>query len=375
MSCIRKQRRCLCRTTAGLSGSALVLVLSLAGAMLAQSGEPAPGPNHDVKIHSTAAGATPWAEPGPGTPVPQWAQQSYQIYLQMRAKANGGTLYTRTAAYEMPDWSGLWTLDGSQGFSWDGPSINTLARGIGAPSAQAILDHCPTFPCQGWLLAALTPRYALQYRQKLAAVAHDVEWDPLSDCLPPGFPRTLIDPFGREFIDTPGETWLTAQTLNDTRRIYTDGRGHIPQDEAFSLWDGDSIGFWDRDTLVVHTLYMRENELQRNQPSLSEEASVIERIRMTGPDTIEDEATIYDPLALREPWHTVIKYDRMTTAHNRMDMYSCDPNVYQTEEGRTDIIIPGQSVTIKRDYRNPENNQNFGLDKVTSYGAKLLKSP
>lgn len=376
----RKMARLQSSGTLGLACGCMALLLCSSSAALAQSGPNAtPTAGADIMIHSSVAGATPWAEPGPATDVPKWAQQSYGIYLQMKAKAHGGT--TRDADH-MPDWSGLWTVDGARGFVWDGTAVDRLARGLGAKSAQALLDHCwhgdtPEFPCKGWLLAALTPQYALRFREKLAAVTKDIEWDPLSDCLPPGFPRgALLDPFGRELIVTPKETWMTSQTLNDIRRIYTDGRGHIAPVESAPLWDGDSIGFWDGDTLVVHTLYVMANmEMQRLQPSLSDEASFIERIRMTGPDTVEDDATIYDPLALRQPWHATIKIVRETDPHNHVNMYGCDPNVYQKANGATDIIIPGQSVTIQRDYRDPTTVQEAGVDKVIEYGAKMLRQP
>jgi hypothetical protein len=52
-------------------------------------------------------------------------------------------------------------------------------------------------------------------------------------------------------------------------------------------------------------------------------------------------------------------------------MYSCDPNVYQLPSGATDIIIPGQTVTIEREYRDPEQPE-YGVDKVMAYGAKVL---
>jgi hypothetical protein len=302
----------------------------------------------------------------------------------MKAKARGGIVRD---ADRMPDWSGLWSLNPAQGLSWDGVSVNRLARGLGAKAAQAILDHCwhgdiPAFPCQGWQLAPLTPEYALLYREKLLAVAHDVEWDPLSDCLPPGFPRTIIQPYGRELIVTPKETWMTGQTLNDIRRIYTDGRGHIPVSESAPLWDGDSIGFWDGDTLVVHTLYVYgRNELARNMPVLSAETSVIERIRMTDPNTITEDATIYDPLALRQPWHSdSIKMIRETSPHDHVNMYSCDPNVYQDSVGATQILIPGQTVTIQRHWSDPSEQQHAGglgggngIDAMIEYGAKFLK--
>jgi hypothetical protein len=293
----------------------------------------------------------------------------------MKAKAHGGTARDPN---HMPDWSGLWAPDPAHGFAWDADVVKE-ARGLGAKPAKAILDHCwqgdkASFPCPGYINGALSPEYAQRFREKLVAVTHDVEWDPLSDCLPPGFPRgALLNPFGRELIVTPKETWMTSQTLNDIRRIYTDGRGHIPEIEAAPLWDGDSVGFWDGDTLVVHTMYVRKHmEMQRLQPDLSEEASFIERIRMIGPDTIEDQATIYDPVALRAPWSSTFRFVRMTDPHNHVNMYSCDPNVYQTATGATDIIIPGQTVTIERPYHDPEDPE-FGVEKVIEYGAKVLK--
>ena len=358
-----------CAAMAALAWSCAALAPS--GTQAAPAAKP---PEGDVWIESSVAGATPWSQPAPSTPVPKWAQQSYKVFLDMKAKAKAAP----ADANHMPDWSGLWTLDPTKGLIWDN-GIEREARGLGPKPAKAILDHCwvgdtANFPCKGYLLGALSQEYALRFRQKLVAVTQGVEWDTLSDCMPPGFPRgALLNPFGRELIVTPKQTWMTSQTLNDIRRVFTDGRGHTPEEEASPLWDGESIGFWDGDTLVVHTLYVREHiEMQRLQPDLSDQASFVERIRITGPDTIEDEATIYDPIALREPWHTVVKFVRMTDPHNHVNMYACDPNVYQTPDGRTDLIIPGQTVTIEREYRNPEN-PTIGLDKVMEYGAKVLK--
>ena len=375
------------KTTAGVACGAAMAALALAGAAFAPSGSraaagaaPAAAPAQkplapgDIWIRSSVSGATPWAQPGPQTAVPKWAEESYKVFLDMKAKAKPGP----ADANRMPDWSGLWALDGTNGMVWDKDTVRE-ALGNGPKPAQAILDHCwqgdkANFPCKGYLNGALTPEHAQRYRQKLVAVTHDVEWDPLSDCLPPGFPRgNLINPFGREFIVSRQQTWMTSQTLNDIRRIYTDGRGHVPMDEAAPLWDGDSIGFWDGDTLVIHTLYLVNHvQMKRLQPDLSDQASFVERWRMASPDRIEVDATIWDPKALRAPWHTVIPFVRMTDPHNHMNMYSCDPNVYQLSTGATDIIIPGQTVTIEREYRNPED-PSIGSQRVIDYGGKILR--
>jgi hypothetical protein len=326
----------------------------------------------DIRIQSTVPGAKALPEPAADTPVPAWAQASYDAYLEMKRKAHGGTQYGRATYAKMPDWSGLWTHE--FGFAWDAQNVNRTALGAGAAVAQAMLDHCIDFPCEGWMTADLTPLYKLRYREKLTAVAHGFEWDQLTDCLPAGFPRMLIDPFYREYIVTPGETWMSAETEGEFRRVYTDGRGHIPEDEAFPLWDGDSIGFWDGDTLVVHTLYLRSEELQRNQPSVSREASTVERIRMIDPNTIEDDVTLWDPIALKKPWHGVQHYLRIDSSHARMDMWSCESNnnVIQTEHGGSTLILPGETVTVKRHYRNPDDVQNEAINRAIAYGAELM---
>ena len=79
----------------------------------------------------------------------------------------------------------------------------------------------------GKTTASLTPAYDAKYRTKLANVAKGVEWDPLSSCLPAGFPRWLTEPFLREIIVTPKETWWTNEQESETRaNLHTDGRGH-----------------------------------------------------------------------------------------------------------------------------------------------------
>jgi len=320
-----------------------------------------------ILIPYSVPGATPSPQPAPDTPVAPQYQESYKVWLEMKAKANGGTKYTRADYAKMPDWSGVWTRVG--GFNWNSPPVvEREATGIGPAAAQAMLDHCKSFPCKGWLEADLTPEYAERYLNKLTAVAHGFEWDQLSDCLPSGFPRFLLNPFFREFTVTPSETWLSQETQGEYRRIYTDGRGHVAEEDGLPLWEGDSIGFWDGDTLVVHTIRVRAEELQRNMPSVSDQASVIERIRMVDPNTIENVATLYDPKVLKKPWTGVHRYVRVTSPVARLDMWSCaeNNNVVPTPEGGSTFILPGEPG-----YKDPDNIQNLWTERAIAYGAKL----
>jgi hypothetical protein len=146
---------------------------------------------------------------------------------------------------DMPDWNGLWTRIGNPFF-----------------------DPEQTF--SQLTTANLLPGPLAELQQRRALSAQGIEYDPISDCSPPGYPRWLAIPFLREFIVTPNQVWLTSETVNNIRRIYTDGRGHPPEGDAYPLWYGDSIGFWHRNTLVIHTSQVRENIFHRNDPRHSE---------------------------------------------------------------------------------------------------------
>lgn len=281
--------------------------------------------------------ANTWDKPAANTPIPSYYQASYQAYLRMKAAAKGGTEYRRATYQSMPDWSGIWTRDPSEGLKFD--------------PKQTSKGFIP-----GPTTADLTPRYKAALEEKLRQVAAGNEWDQLSDCLPAGYPRWLTEPFLREFIVTPSETWWINEQQSEARRIYTDGRGHIPDAEAQPLWDGDSIGFWDGQTLVVHTIRVTHGEYQRSQPDYSSQTSTLERIHQLDHDTLEDEVTVWDPKGLRTPWHVVMHYKRVNTAGARIDMWSCESNnnVVRTPTGGSQFILKGETVTIRRSYKDPD---------------------
>ncbi len=111
--------------------------------------------------------------------------------------------------------------------------------------------------------AKLTPEYERRLVTKLDNIEKGIEFDNLSNCAPPGHPRWMTEPFLREFVVTPDQTYLINEMVNDIRRIYTDGREHIPEGDRYPLWNGDSIGFWDGGKLVIHTNSLRSGQYQR----------------------------------------------------------------------------------------------------------------
>jgi hypothetical protein len=138
-----------------------------------------------------------------------------------------------------------------------------------------------------------------------------------------GFPLMMEAPPPFEILVTP-EQVLMVNLYPEVRHIYTDGRGHIPEDERWPTPWGDSTGHWEGDTLVVDTVSVqRPGIFSLPLPAVSGSAHYVERIRQTGPDRIESEMTIDDPATLTEPWHIKLSYlrargiDRMF--HNTFD--------------------------------------------------------
>ena len=246
---------------------------------------------------------------------------SWDEYQAMKATAQGGQ---KKSFAQLPNWTGLWSHD--NGFNFDPKQVGPIAT------------------------AELTPEYKARYLKKLDNVAKGIEWDPLSSCFPAGYPRWLLEPFLREFIVRPEQVWLVNEAEDEVRRVYTDGRGHMPEDEAFPLWEGDSIGFWDGDTLVIHTNHIRAGQYQRLQPDYSDQASTVERLRMIGPNTMEDIVTVYDPPALVKPWHVRHTYSRETNPDLRINQWVCEENnnVVPTASGSSTFILPGEPG-----YRDP----------------------
>jgi len=270
-----------------------------------------------------AQSASPiWAKLQPVVPY----KSSEEQYAAYRAQA-------KPATNPLPDWSGIWTRDAG------GPPFNFDPAG---GEETSLPGHA-----YGRVTAQITPQNKATLDKRMADIRRGIEWDYLSYCLPAGFPRLLTEPFLREFIVTPKETWWINEQQSEVRRIHTDGRGHVPEEEAFPLWEGDSIGFWDGDTLVVHTTHLKPGFYQRGQPDYSDKTSTVERVRKIDADTIEDLVTVYDPVGLVKPWTVLQHYVRVQNPKEpelRIDMWSCEENnnVVKDQTGATNFVLPGE---------------------------------
>jgi hypothetical protein len=237
------------------------------------------------------------------------------LYQALREEAKGGQQLTWT---NLPDWSGVYSRPLDKGFAFD------------------------TDTPQGALTTAtLTPEYQARLEKRVDDLKRGIEWDPISTCAPPGHPRWLTEPFLREFIVTPEQTWLINEMVNDIRRIYTDGREHVPEEDRYPLPNGDSIGFWDGHKLVIHTNQLQAGIYQRANPDYTDQVETVEIWQKSDDKTLSVDVWVYDPPALAEPWYVKHTYGKLSDPDKslRIRYWNCGENpnnaVFQNQEGTT----------------------------------------
>jgi len=191
--------------------------------------------------------------------------------------------------------------------------------------------------------AARGPSFTPQYEAMRAAAARQAqpEDNSTANCLPPGMPGIMTQPYPMEFLMTPGKVTIVIEAYTEVRHIYTDGRP-LPQDPDPNFF-GTSVGHWEGDTLVVETVGFNDHvEIARGVPH-SEKMKITERFRLTDTDTMAMETTITDPVVLTEPYTTngILKRHRNWT----ISEYICEENnrnyVDQTGKAGINLTLPG----------------------------------
>jgi hypothetical protein len=114
----------------------------------------------------------------------------------------------------------------------------------------------------------------------------------------------------------PGWVAMLHEINHHTRVIPTDGRPHISQN--IRQWQGDSVGRWEGNTLVVDTTNF--SGVAANYRGSSEKLHLIERFTRVSDDTILYEFTVEDPTTWAKPWTAEIS---MTKTQGPVYEWSC----------------------------------------------------
>jgi hypothetical protein len=138
--------------------------------------------------------------------------------------------------------------------------------------------------------------------------------DPTAHCFPAGVPRSMYVPTSFQVIQTSDHivffhervAWRIVRIAQSV-----DKRVHLP--DTMRLWQGDSVGHWEGDTLVVDTTNLNGKEwLNEVGEVVSYAAHVVERFTPAGPDKVNYEATVADPVVYTRPWTIALSFDRQS---------------------------------------------------------------
>jgi hypothetical protein len=187
--------------------------------------------------------------------------------------------------------------------------------------ANVIEEHGPGFALQGAPSIIVDPadgkipyqKWAFDERTIRRRVENAIH-DPQGRCFPAGVPHNMYVPYGAaglQFLQTKDLFTILWEYDHYVRLVPLDGRPHIST--RIELWDGDSIGRWEGNTLVVDTTNLNGKSWLDLSGDFTGKAHVVERFTLVDENTIHYQATIDNPEVFTRPWTISFPYSRVKT--------------------------------------------------------------
>jgi hypothetical protein len=157
------------------------------------------------------------------------------------------------------------------------------------------------------------------------------EQRPLSErclvSLSAGPPVTLVPATDlRQIVQTRDSIVIASEELHEARVIRMNAK-HVPR--AIVSWLGDSIGWWEGETLVIETTNFAPTSAARMGPSslffVSPQTVVTERIARRSNDELSYVFSVEDPTYYTQPWKGETVFRR---SQSRMLEYACHEGNY-----------------------------------------------
>jgi hypothetical protein len=178
-------------------------------------------------------------------------------------------------------------------------------------------------PGGGWLfgrtpavLPKLTPAAQKHFDAYAAAVkAGKVYRDDIGKCWPAGMPIIMTRVWPIAMIQLPTAIYMVSEFMNSLRVVYLDGRQHTDPDIVVRSFNGESVGRWEGDALVVDTRNFTDLDkhwVDQGIPA-SKDFRMIERYTMSKEgNTLRGEWTLIDPQNWEGEWKGVREWRRVT---------------------------------------------------------------
>jgi len=207
-----------------------------------------------------------------------------------------------------PDLQGIWQVL-NLAAAWD-LEPHTASQGVPAGLGVIVDPPAGMIPYQPWAAA-----------RKLENFKQRETGDPLAKCFKPGVPRLTYLPFPFQIVQSPQAVMIFYEYVHNYRTIHLNRKTHV---DGLDFWNGDSIGRWEGNTLVVDVAnFNGQTWLDRAGNFHSEALHVVERYTRTDAGTMTYEATIEDPKVFTRPWKISFPLHLRREPNVRLLEYEC----------------------------------------------------
>jgi hypothetical protein len=238
---------------------------------------------------------------------------------QFQPKGTLGVLAPENLAKARPkapfDLTGMWLHSGNERF--EPPATVKLT-----PVAQAHFDAARKAQAEG-----------KTYRNDIGL------------CWPAGVPIMMTRVWPVSMIQLPTSVFMIQELMNSVRVVYLDGRQHTDPDIAVRSFNGESVGRWEGNALVIETKnFVDEHHWINDRMGVpaSDELRIIERITMPNPNSLSIEFTLIDPKGWDGEWKQTKTWRRVTDRDMAEveclpDLNEHMPTVHSKDNVREDI--------------------------------------
>jgi hypothetical protein len=141
-------------------------------------------------------------------------------------------------------------------------------------------------------------------------------------CVHQGMPHVMDSAGPIDIIQGGQEITILTEVKAEPRHIYIDGRKHVDPDIFDFAVNGNSVGRWQGDTLIVDTVSFKDGIGPFGAPRTTR-THLVERFKVAG-DKLTVTSTWSDPKTYAKPFTYALTYRRLPADYTAQGVY-CDP--------------------------------------------------
>src|SRR5262245_11922092 len=135
---------------------------------------------------------------------------------------------------------------------------------------------------------------------------------------PPYLPTIYNNDF--QIFQSPGYVVIGPEMIHSARIIPLDGRPHLSG--SLHQWPGDTRGHFEKNSLVIETTNFRTDDGVIFGDANPETYKITERFTRVGPNQIDYEFTVSDPMTWTRPWTARVPWAKVDPEEQLFE-YAC----------------------------------------------------